>query len=60
MNNMKQTQALEILLSGVNCFLTGDAGTGKSYTIQDFIKRSSGVGKNIVVVAPTGIAAINI
>ena len=38
--SMKQTEALEVLLSGENCFLTGDAGTGKSWTIQDFIKRS--------------------
>lgn len=57
---MKQTEALEVLLSGENCLLTGDAGTGKSWLIQDFIKRSRAVGKNIVVVAPTGIAAINV
>lgn len=37
-------------------FLTGKAGTGKTTFLQDFIKRTK---KKYVVVAPTGIAAIN-
>lgn len=38
-------------------FLTGKAGTGKSTLIKKFIKETK---KNIAILAPTGIAAINI
>ena len=38
-------------------FLTGRAGTGKTTFIQ-YVR--SNLGKNIVIVAPTGIAAINV
>lgn len=37
-------------------FLTGKAGTGKSTVIKEFIAET---GKNVVVLAPTGIAAVN-
>lgn len=37
-------------------FLTGKAGTGKTTFLNEFVKRTS---KNYIVVAPTGIAAIN-
>lgn len=50
--------AFELLeLSSNNVFLTGKAGTGKSTFLKYFRDHSS---KNLVVVAPTGIAAINI
>ncbi|WP_018627160.1 helix-turn-helix domain-containing protein [Niabella aurantiaca] len=39
-----------------NVFLTGKAGTGKTTFLNDFIRRTI---KNSIVVAPTGIAAIN-
>ncbi|MGJ7032128.1 helix-turn-helix domain-containing protein [Niabella hirudinis] len=39
-----------------NVFLTGKAGTGKTTFLNDFIRRTT---KNSIVVAPTGIAAIN-
>ena len=42
--------------TGVNLFLTGKAGTGKTTFLRDFRERTS---KRVVVVAPTGIAAIN-
>jgi len=38
-------------------FLTGKAGTGKSTVLKKFINNTD---KNIVVLAPTGVAAINI
>lgn len=38
-------------------FITGRAGTGKSYLLNFFVANSN---KNVVVVAPTGVAAINI
>ncbi len=38
-------------------FITGKAGTGKSYLLNFFVANSQ---KNVVVVAPTGVAAINV
>lgn len=58
--NPKQQEALELLMAGNNAFITGKAGTGKSYLINEFIKTMEQQDKNILVCAPTGIAAINI
>lgn len=38
-------------------FITGKAGTGKSHVLRKFIEETN---KNVVVLAPTGISAINI
>lgn len=40
-----------------NFFITGQAGTGKSTLLQYFIDNTK---KNVVVCAPTGVAAINV
>lgn len=51
-------QALYIMEeSQDNLFLTGKAGTGKSTLLRSFIANSK---KNIAVLAPTGVAALNI
>ena len=42
--------------TGVNVFLTGKAGTGKTTFLRQLRERSP---KRMVVVAPTGVAAIN-
>ena len=42
--------------TGANLFLTGKAGTGKTTFLKNLKKKSS---KRMVVLAPTGIAAIN-
>lgn len=42
--------------TGKNLFLTGKAGTGKTTFLRDLRKKSP---KRMVVVAPTGVAAIN-
>ena len=52
-----QKMALSLMLSGKNVFCAGSAGTGKSSLIHLFKEKYQG---NCVVVAPTGIAAINI
>ncbi len=52
-----QNTALEAMLSGKNVFLTGKAGTGKTYVIQKFLKKA---GKETIITAPTGIAALAI
>lgn len=43
--------------SNKNIFITGKAGTGKSTLLQYFRSNSA---KNVVVLAPTGVAAVNI
>lgn len=40
-----------------NYYITGKAGTGKSVLLQYFVENS---GKRVVVVAPTGVAALNV
>lgn len=57
---MTQEQAMEIMQSGQNVFLTGRAWTWKSYLTDKYIQDRRDNWKNVVVVAPTGIAAINI
>ena len=39
-----------------NFFVTGKAGTGKSVLLKHFVKNTS--KKNVIVLAPTGVAAI--
>lgn len=56
----KQTSFLEAVESGVNIFLTGKAGTGKSYAVKLAMEKLRKTGKNVVALAPTGIAANNI
>ena len=52
-------QVAEAIINQTNtcAFITGKAGTGKSTFIKHVVDTSN---KNIVVVAPTGIAAINV
>lgn len=60
---MLQKTALDTMKLGVNVFLTGSAGTGKSYTIGkyiDYLKESKVKGVQIAITATTGIAASNI
>jgi ATP-dependent DNA helicase PIF1 len=57
---MKQTEALEILKSGHNVFLTGSAGSGKTFLLNlfiDYLKSKSAV---VGVTASTGIAATHL
>ncbi len=49
--------ALQRMEAGAHLFITGRAGTGKSTLLQIF-KRST--RKNVVVLAPTGVAALNV
>lgn len=53
----EQERALELMLSGRNVFLTGEAGTGKSAIIHEFKRRYQG---NLACLAPTWLAARNI
>lgn len=55
-----QKEAYDYMLAGENVFLTGEAGTGKSYVINTFLNEMEAQDKNVLVCAPTGIAAINV
>jgi ATP-dependent exoDNAse (exonuclease V) alpha subunit len=56
-NIMKQSQALDILKAGKNVFLTGSAGSGKTYVINQYIKYLKARKIPVAVTASTGIAA---
>lgn len=57
---MTQQKALEILKTGVNVFLTGEPGAGKTYTVNQFIEWCHENNKRVAVTASTGIAATHI
>jgi ATP-dependent exoDNAse (exonuclease V) alpha subunit len=57
---MTQSQALKILLSGQNVFLTGSAGTGKTFLLNKFITKLKKQKKNVAITASTGIAATHL
>ena len=54
---MKQTTALNILKSGKNVFITGSAGTGKTYLLNLYNRYLKERRVYPTIVAPTGIAA---
>ncbi len=54
---MKQAQALELLKTGRNVFVTGAAGSGKTHLINSYIAYLRARGVDIGVTASTGIAA---
>ncbi|MFT5878248.1 MAG: ATP-dependent exoDNAse (exonuclease V) alpha subunit [Dokdonia sp.] len=54
---MKQSQALDILKSGENVFLTGSAGAGKTYVLNQYIAYLKARKIRVAVTASTGIAA---
>ncbi len=57
---MDQELALEILLDGHNVLLTGPAGSGKTYVLNQFIKLAKRDGKHVSVTATTGLAATHL
>ncbi len=53
----KQNDALQRMLAGQNIFLSGEAGTGKSFVLREFLANTN---RKVVVCAPTGVAAIHV
>src|ERR1017187_309284 len=57
---MRQKQALSVMLGGDSVFLTGPPGAGKTYVLNEFVRRAEKRGKRVAVTASTGIAATHI
>ncbi len=57
---MTQKQALALLKTGANVFLTGEAGSGKTHTINDYTAYLREHEIDYAVTASTGIAATHI
>lgn len=55
-----QQKFLDYVEQGRNVFLTGKAGTGKSFIVSKAIEKLKEEGKQVVALAPTGVAANNI
>ena len=55
-----QELALEIMLSGESVLLTGAAGSGKTYVLNQFIRAAREAGKKVTVTATTGLAATHL
>lgn len=59
--NLEQSQAYNSIVNGTgNMLLTGNAGTGKSFVLNQAIETMKQQGRRIVVTATTGIAATHI
>lgn len=57
---MSQAEALSILKTGLNVFLTGEPGSGKTHTINKYVRWLSERGVDVAVTASTGIAATHV
>ena len=58
--DVRQQRALDMMMSGVNVYLTGYAGTGKTVLLREYIDRVKADGKSVLVCATTGMAADNL
>mmetsp|Transcript_33576 Transcript_33576/g.32054 ORF Transcript_33576/g.32054 Transcript_33576/m.32054 type:complete len:659 (+) Transcript_33576:83-2059(+) len=71
--SVEQQHAAQIVLSGQNVFITGSAGTGKSYLLKYIVQEmrrkfeemaesddTISARESVVITAPTGVAAINV
>lgn len=57
---MTQEEALTILKTGANVFLTGEPGAGKTHTVNRYTSYLRGQGIEPAITASTGIAATHI
>src|SRR3989344_4328290 len=57
---MRQSQVLDTMKSGVNIFLTGEPGSGKTYVVNQYVSYLRSHGIEPAITASTGIAATHI
>ena len=57
---MTQSEALAILKTGANVFLTGEPGSGKTHTVNQYVAYLNSCGVEPAITASTGIAATHI
>jgi hypothetical protein len=56
----EQATVVDAILSGKNVFYTGSAGTGKSTVLKAFCTKLKARNKHVDIIAPSGIAALNV
>ncbi len=54
---MTQSSALALMKTGANVFVTGPAGSGKTYVVNEYVKYLREHGVPVVITASTGIDA---
>ena len=57
---MTQDEALTIIKTGANVFLTGEPGSGKTHTVNTYVAYLNSCGIEPAITASTGIAATHI
>lgn len=57
---MTQQEAMAILNDGQSVLLTGAAGTGKTYVLNQFVRHARANGKTVAMTATTGLAATHL
>ena len=57
---MTESEALTILKTGANVFLTGAPGSGKTHTINEYVRYLRSCGVEPAITASTGIAATHV
>jgi len=58
--SVEQLQLMDLVVSGVNVFFTGGAGTGKSTVLRAIVEELQRRRRHVHVVTPTGISALNV
>lgn len=56
--NTEQLKALELIIKGENVFLTGQAGTGKSYILSVVKTELRRAGKDVAITSTTGCSGL--
>ncbi|MDO8490298.1 MAG: AAA family ATPase [bacterium] len=57
---MTQAKALAVLKTGTNVFLTGEPGSGKTHTANEYVAYLRAHGIDVAITASTGIAATHL
>ncbi|KAL5016878.1 hypothetical protein ScPMuIL_006467 [Solemya velum] len=58
MNNL-QKKAVDLAMAGHNLFITGQAGTGKTFVLKEMISVLRQSGRKVAVLCTTGMASLN-